>query len=132
MLSIWIHEHIIVVRRNSPVLTVIVFLREIFLVICKEGVQLNALFEILNGFCASNLFKEIEVAVYIDTGSDKSMPMHTLNLDVGIILLELEVYCFIEVYVRSLNCVHVASCHLKLVEIKVFWEHLHLQYLLYY
>lgn len=77
--------------------------------VSKESIKLYALFEIFYGFNASNLFEEIEVSIYIDASSDKSVPMNTLDLDVCIILLELEVYSFIEVYVWSLDCVHISS-----------------------
>lgn len=52
--------------------------------------------------------------------------MDALELDVGVVLLELEVDRFVEVYVGTFDGVHVFSGHFKLVEIKVLWEHLHL------
>ena len=110
---------------NSPVLAVVVFLGEIFLMICEEGVELNALLEVLYCFCASNLLKEIEVTIYIDASSDQSVPMNALKLDVCVILLKLEVNSLKEVNVGSLNRVHILSQHLKLVEVKVLGEHLH-------
>ena len=51
--------------------------------------------------------------------------MDTLQLDVSIVLLKLEVDSLVEVDVGTLNCVHVHARHLKLVEIKILWEHLH-------
>ena len=53
------------------------------------------------------------------------MPVHALDLNVSVVFLELEVNCFVEVNVGTLNCVHVLSRHFKLVEVEVFWEHLH-------
>ena len=42
-------------RRNSPVLAVVVLLREVFLVISEEGIELDALFEVLYGFEAADV-----------------------------------------------------------------------------
>ena len=91
----------------------------------EEGVELDALLEILYCFNASNLLKEIEVTINVDASSDQSVPMHTLQLDVGVVLLKLEVNSLKEVNVGSLNRVHIHSQHLKLVVIKVLGEHLH-------
>ena len=110
---------------NSPVLAVVVFLWEIFLMVGEEGVELNALLEVLYCFCAPNLLKEIEVTIDVDASSDQSVPVNTLQLDVRIILLKLEVNSLKEVNVGSLNGVHVLFSRLKLVEIKVLGEHLH-------
>jgi hypothetical protein len=93
--------------------------------VSEEGVKLNALLEILYCLCASDLLKEIKVTINVDASSDKSMPVNTLQPDVSVVLLKLEVNCFKEVNVGSLDCVHILSSHLKLVEIKVFGEHLH-------
>ena len=118
-------------RGDSPVLAVVVFLWEIFLVVSEESVKLNALLEVLDSFHTSDLLQEIEVSVHVDAGTDESMPVDTLNSDVGIILLELEVDSLEEVDVGTLNCVHVLTRHLKLVEVKVLWENLHLCYIYY-
>ena len=128
--SVRVDEHIIVMRRDSPVFTVVVFLRVIFLVVSEESIELNALFEVLNSFHTSNLLKEIEVSVNIDASSNKSVPVHTLNLDVSVELLELEVNSLVEIDVWSLDCVHVLSSHFELIKIKILGEDLHLQYLL--
>ena len=104
----------------------VVFLWEIFLVISEESVQLDALLEVLNCFHASDLLQEVEISVYIDAGTNKSVPVDALDSDVCIVLLELEVNCLVEVYVGALNRVHVLARHLKLVEIKVLGKHLHL------
>jgi hypothetical protein len=100
--------------------------------ISEEVVELNALFEVFDCFHASDLLEEVEVAVYVDTGTNESMPVDALNLDVGVVFLELEVDSLVEVDVWSLNRVHVFSRHFKLIEIKILGEHLHLQYLLLY
>ena len=99
--------------------------------VCEEGVELNALLEILDGFHASDLLQEIEVTVHIDACTDESVPVDALNSDVGVILLELEVNGLEEVDVWTLDSVHILACHLKLVEVKVFGEHLHLCYIYY-
>ena len=93
--------------------------------ICEEGVELNALLEVFHCFCASDMLKEIKVTINIDASSDEPVPMHTLQLDVGVVLLKLEVNSLKEVNVWTLDRVHVLSGHLKLVEIKVLGEHLH-------
>ncbi len=51
--------------------------------------------------------------------------MHTLKLDVGIVLLKVEVHVRTEANVWSLDCVHVFTSHFELVKVEVFWEHLH-------
>ncbi len=94
--------------------------------VSEECVQLNALLEILNSFHASNLLQEVEVSVHIDACTDKSMPVNTLDTNVGIVLLELEVHGLEEVDVRTLDSVHVLFRHLELVEVVVFGEDLHL------
>ncbi len=108
----------------------VVFIREVFLVVSEEGVQLDALLEVFDGFCASDLLQEIEVSVHVDASSNQSVPVHTLQLDVGVILLELEVDRLVEVDVWSLDGVEVLASHLKLIEIKILREDLHIEYLI--
>ena len=55
------------------------------------------------------------------------MPVHALNPDVSVVLLEFKVNCFEEVDIGTLNGVHVHPSHFELVEIKVLREHLHLK-----
>lgn len=117
---------------HSPVLTVVVFLWEIFLVVSEECVQLNALLEVLDGLHASDLLQEIEVPVHIYACADEAVPVNALETDVSVVLLELEVDSFVEVNVGTLDGVHVIASHLKLVEVKVFGKHLHLCYIYYY
>jgi len=119
------------VRGDSPVLAVVVFLWEIFLVVSEEGVKLDALLEVFHGFHASDLLQEVEVTINVDASTDQSVPVDALKSDVGIVLLELEVDGLEEVDVWALDCVHVLARHLKLVEIKVLGEHLHLCYIYY-
>jgi hypothetical protein len=52
--------------------------------------------------------------------------MNTLQLEVGVVFLELELNGLVEVNVRSLDRVHILLGQLKLVEFKVFREYLHL------
>jgi len=129
--SLRINEHVVVVRGHSPVLAVVVFLWEIFLVVSEESVKLNALLEVLDSLHASDLLQEIEVAINIDAGANQSVPVDTLKSDVGVVLLELEVNGLEEVNVGTLDCVHILARHLKLVEVEVFGEHLHLCYIYY-
>ncbi len=103
----------------------IVLIWVVFLVIGEEGIELEALFEVLDSFHATDLLEEVEVAVDVDAGPDQAVPVDALQLDVGIVLLELEVDRLVEVYVRSLDRVHIHAGHLKLVEVKVLGEHLH-------
>jgi hypothetical protein len=124
--SVGVNEDIVVVGRDSPVLAMVIFLGEVFLVVSEEGVELDALFEVLNCFHASDLFEEVEVAVDVDASSDESVPVDALEFDVSVVLLELEVDGLVEVDVGSLDCVHVLSRHFKLVEIKVLWKNLHI------
>ena len=100
--------------------------------VSEESVQLNALLEVLDSLHASDLFQEIEVSVDIDACSDKSVPVNALNAEVGVVLLELEVDGLVEVYVGTLDGVHVVARHLELVEVKVLGKHLHLCYIYYY
>ena len=124
--SLGVDEDVVVVGGDSPVLAVVVFLWEIFLVVSEEGIQLDALLEVLDGLHASDLFQEIEVAVDVDACADESVPVDALNANVGVVLLELEVDSLEEVDVWTLNGVHVVTRHLELVEVKVLGEHLHL------
>lgn len=126
--SIGIYEHVVVVRRHSPVLTVVVLVREVLLVVSKEGVELDALFEVLNSLEAADVLEEVEVAVCVHAGTDESVPVDALELDVSVVLLEGEVKGLAEVDVGTLNGVHVLACHLKLVEVKVFGEDFHFNY----
>jgi len=104
----------------------IILLRVVLLMVSKESIQLDALFKVFHCFHAPDLFEEIKVAVDINTGSDKSVPVDALKLNVGIVLLKLKVYCFVEVDIGSLDCMHILSGHLKLIEIEILGEHLHL------
>ena len=126
--SIGIYEHVVVVRRHSPVLTVVVLVREVLLVVSKEGVELDALFEVLDSLEAADVLEEVEVAVCVHAGTDESVPVDALELYVSVVLLEGEVKGLAEVDVGTLNGVHVLACHLKLVEVKVFGEDFHFNY----
>jgi len=123
--SILFNEDGVVVWANSPVFRVVVLVGIIFLVVGKEIIELDALLEVFHSFEASDMLKVIEISEHIDACSDKSMPVNALNLDVRVILLELESNGLSEVDVWSLNSMHVFTCHFELVEIEVFWEHLH-------
>ena len=123
--SVLVNEDTVVVRADSPVLGVVILVWIVLLVVGEETIELYALLEVLDGLHASDVLEEIEVAMHINASSDKSMPVNALQLDVSIVLLELELHCLSEVNVWSLDCMHVFSCHLKLIEIEVFWKNLH-------
>jgi len=95
-------------------------------VVSEERIELNALFKVLDSFETADVFKEIEVAVCVDAGAYKSVPVDALQLDVCVVLLELEIKCLTKVDVRALDRVHVFTRHFKLVEVKIFREYLHL------
>ena len=120
------NEDAVVVWGDSPVLRMVILVWEVFLVVCEETIKLYALLEVLNSLDASNVLKKIEVAIAVDASSDKSMPVNALELDVGVILLEFEVDGETEVNIWSLDSVHIFTGHLKLVEIEVLGEHLHI------
>ena len=98
----------------------------VLLVVSEESIELDTLSEVFDYFQTSNVLKEIEVSIMINRSSDESVPVDTLELNVGIVLLEFEAHEVTKVNVWSLNCVHILSCHFKLVEIKVLGEHLHI------
>ena len=125
-ISILFNEDTVVVWGDSPVLRMVILVWEVFLVVREETIKLYALLEVLNSLDASNVLKKIEVAIAVDASSDKSMPVNALELDVGVILLEFEVDGETEVNVWSLDSVHIFTGHLKLVEIEVLGEHLHI------
>ena len=66
----------------------IVLIRVVLLVVSEEGVELEALLEILGGFEAANVLEHIEVAVGVDTGLDETVPVDTLQANICIVLLE--------------------------------------------
>ena len=118
-------EDAIVVRADSPVLGVVILVWIVLLVVGEEGVELQALAEVLSGFEASNILEHVEVAVGVNTGLDQSVPVDALKLDVSIVLLVGETHGAGEAEVWSLDRVHVFTSHLELMEVEVFREHLH-------
>ena len=110
---------------DSPVFRVIILISIILLVVGEESIELDALLEVLDGFEASDMLEEIEISEHVDACSDESVPVDTLEFDIRVVLLELEGNSLTEVNVWSLNSMHVFTCHFELVEIEVFWEHLH-------
>ena len=91
----------------------------------KECVQSQTLSEVLGGFQAADVVEHVEVSVSVGTSSDKSLPVDALELDVGMVLLELEVHEESEVNVWALDAVLVLTGHDELVEVKHLWEDLH-------
>ena len=125
-----LNEDAVVVRAHSPVLGVIILVWIVLLVVGEETIELYALLEVLDSLHASDVLEEIEITVNINASSDQSMPVNALQLKIGVVLLELEHDSLSEVNVWSLDGMHVFSSHLKLVEIKVFREHLHCYFLI--
>lgn len=123
--SVSIDKDVVVVGRDSPVFAVIVLLGEVFLVVGEEGVELDALFEVLDSLNAPDVLEEIEVAVGVDASSDQAVPVNALKLHIRIVLLERKVQCFSEVNVWTLDGVHVLARHLELVEVEVLWKDFH-------
>ena len=71
------------------------------------------------------MLQVIKVAESVDTSSDQSVPVHRLQLDVGVVLLEFPGHSLTEVNVWSLDAMHVLYGHVELTEIEVLWENLH-------
>ena len=115
---------------DSPVLGVVVLLRIVFLVVCEEGIELKALFEVFNSFKAADVFQVVEVPVCVYTSANQSVPVNALQFHIGVVILEVEVHLFSKVNIRTFDRVHVLTSHLELVEVEVFREDLHLNYLL--
>ena len=96
--------------------------------VSEERVELNALLEVFHSFETADVFEEVEVAVGVNARTDQSVPVNTLEFDVGIVLLEREVERLAEVDVGTLDGVHILAGHFKLVKVEVFREDLHLNY----
>ena len=91
----------------------------------EEGIQGHALLEVLRRLEALDVLKELEVAVGVDAGPDDSLPVDALQLDVGVVLLEVEVQGRAEINVGALDRVHIITSHFKLIEVEVLWKDLH-------
>ena len=79
-------------RRHSPVLRVVVFVRVVLLVVGEEGVELEALLEVLGGLEAANVLQHVKVTVRVNACLDESVPVDALKTNVGIVLLKAEVH----------------------------------------
>ena len=123
--SLLVNEDVVVVRGHPPVFVVIVLLRIVFLVLSEESIQRHTLLEVLCRLKALDVFQELEVSVSINTGSNDSLPVDALQLDVGVVLLEVEVQGRTEINVGALDRVHIITSHFKLIEVEVLWEDLH-------
>ena len=95
--------------RHAPVFVVVVLVRVVLLVESEEGVKLDALLEVLDGLEATDVLEELEIAEGVDASADKSVPVNTLQLNVGVVLLERERQCLGEVDVRALDSVHILA-----------------------
>ena len=123
--SLLVNEDVVVVRGHPPVFVVIVLLRIVFLVLGEECIQRHTLLEVLCRLEALDVFQELEVSVSINTGSNNSLPVDALQLDVGVVLLEVKVQGRTEIDVGALDRVHIITSHFKLIEVEVLWEDLH-------
>ena len=65
----------------------IVFVGVVLLVVGEEGVELEALLEVLGGLEATDVLEHVEVAVGVGAGLDETVPVDALELDVGVVLL---------------------------------------------
>jgi hypothetical protein len=99
-------------------------------VVGEEGIQLEALLEVFDGFEATDILEEVEVAVGVDAGADQSVPVDALQLDVRVVDLEVEIEGLGEVDVGTLDGVHVFARSFKLVELEVLGEHFHFNQLI--
>ena len=113
---------------DPPVLGSVILVGVVLLVVGEEVVQLDTLAEVLLGLKTSDMLHHVKVTVNVHAGPNKSVPMDTLDLDVGVVLLPLPGDRLNEVNVRPLDSVHVLTCHLKLIEVVVLWEDLHIYF----
>ena len=81
--------------------------------------------EVLGGLEAADVVEHVKVSVSVNASSNESVPVDALELDVGVVLLEVEVHEESEVNVWALDAVLVLAGHHELVEVKHLWEHLH-------
>ena len=91
-------------------------------VVSEEGIDLDALSEVLYGFEAADFLEEIEVALGVDAGFDIFVLVNVLEFDVGVVLLEGELEHLVEVDVGTLDGVYALASHLELVEVEGFGE----------
>lgn len=93
--------------------------------VSEEGVELDALLEVSCGLETADVFHEVEIAVRVDARADQPVPVHALQLNVRVVLLEREIQGLAKVDVWTLDGVHVLARHVELGELKVLWEHFH-------
>ena len=90
-------------RGDGVVLACVELLRVVLLGVGEEGVEGDALFEVLDGLHAPDVLQEFEVAEDIDAGEQQPVPVHALEFHVGVVLLEGEVEGLVEVDVGPLD-----------------------------
>ena len=90
--SLSLDVDVVVVRRDPPVLAVVVLVGEVLLVVSEEGVELEALLEVLGGLEAADVLEHVEVTLGIGASVDKAVPVDALQLDVGVVLLVVETH----------------------------------------
>ena len=74
---------------------------------------------------AANVLEELEVSEVVHAVHDQLLPVHALQLQIRVVLLEAEVHRLAEVDVRPLDCVRRLLRKLELGEIEILWKHLH-------
>ena len=80
--SVLVNEDAVIVWGDSPVLRMIILVGEVLLVVREEGIELQALLEVLNCFQASDLLQEIKISIHVDACSDQSVPVDALQFHV--------------------------------------------------
>ena len=106
--------------RRLIVLIIEVLVRVVLLVVGEVSVKLETLSEVLGGFEAADVLEEVEIAESVNACIHESVPVHALQPQVGVILLEREVNCVVEVDIWTLNRVrllHARQLELGLVEV---------------
>ena len=124
--SFSLDQHVVVVGRRLIVLIIEVLVRVVLLVVGEVSVKRQTLSEVLGGFEAADVLEEVEIAESVNACIDESVPVNALQAQVGVIFLEGEVNCVVEVDIWTLNSVrlfHASQLELGLVE--VFGENSH-------
>lgn len=118
--SFSLDQHVVVVGRRLIVLIVEVLVGVVLLVVGEVSVELETLSEVLGGFEAADVLEEVEIAESVNACIDESVPVDTLQTQVGVIFLEREVTGVVEVDIWTLNRVrllHAGQLELGLVEV---------------
>ena len=92
---------------------------------------MQALLEVLGSLQTPDVLEVVKVAVGVHACANKSVPVHALQLDVCVVHLEREVQSLAEINVWPFNSVQVFASGLKLIEVKILWEHFHFYFINY-